>query len=117
MDANDLSLPKDAKTPHDDPFSSFCDDDMSSLDDTSLPDDKSVPSKECIAIEELIQNHVATSSTHKDGPSDYVCFTTTQKSVTSLMLLLDLMECPDYAFKEIMMWAHTSFEAGFDFNP
>jgi hypothetical protein len=27
------------------------------------------------------------------------------------------MECPDYAFKAIMEWAHKCFEAGFDFNP
>ena len=82
MDANDLSLPEDAKTPDDDRFFSFCDDDMSCLDETSLPDNKSLSSKECIAIEELFQNHVATSSTCKEGPSDYVCFTMTQKSVT-----------------------------------
>jgi hypothetical protein len=49
--------------------------------------------------------------------SEYSSFTTSQQSVTSLMYLLDSMECPDYAFKEIMEWARTCFEAGFDFNP
>ena len=32
-------------------------------------------------------------------------------------VLLDAMECPDYAFKKIMEWARTCFEVGFDFNP
>jgi hypothetical protein len=51
------------------------------------------------------------------GDSDYACFTTSQKCITSLMYLLDDMECPDYAFKCIMDWARNCFEAGFDFNP
>ena len=42
---------------------------------------------------------------------------TDQKCVTSLMYLLDAMECPDYGFKSIMEWARKCFEAGFDFNP
>ena len=50
-------------------------------------------------------------------PSDYASFTMSQKAVASLMLLLDSMQCPDYAFEKIMDWAHTSFQAGFDFNP
>jgi hypothetical protein len=50
-------------------------------------------------------------------PSDYACFTTIQKCVTSLMYLLDEMECPDYAFQSIMEWARNCFEVGFDFNP
>ena len=49
--------------------------------------------------------------------SDYSGFTTSQKCVTSLMYLLDAMECPDYGFKSIMEWARGCFEAGFDFNP
>ena len=115
--ATDVPLLHDAKTHDDDPSLSFFDDDMSCSDDTSLSDDKSLSYEESNVIEELFQNHVATSSTLKEGPSDYVCFTTTQKCVTSLMLLLDLMECPNYAFEEIMKWARTSFESGFDFNP
>jgi hypothetical protein len=42
---------------------------------------------------------------------------TSQQCITSLMYLLDSMECPDYAFKSIMEWARKCFEAGFDFNP
>jgi hypothetical protein len=42
--------------------------------------------------------------------SDYSSFTTSQQCVTSLMYLLDAMECPDYAFKKIMEWARTCFE-------
>ena len=35
-----------------------------------------------------------------------------------LDVLADSMECPDYAFQEIMEWAHKCYyEAGFDFNP
>ena len=49
--------------------------------------------------------------------NDYACFTTSQKCVTSLMYLLDAMECPNYGFKAIMEWACKCFEAGFDFNP
>ena len=48
--------------------------------------------------------------------SDYSSFTTSQQCVTSLMYLLDAMECPNYAFKKIMEWVHTCFEVGFDFN-
>ena len=33
------------------------------------------------------------------------------------MILLDFLECPDYAFEKILNWARTSFVAGFDFNP
>ena len=46
----------------------------------------------------------------------YPSFTTSQKCLTSLMILLDSLECPDYAFKKILRWARTSFVAGFDFN-
>jgi hypothetical protein len=47
------------------------------------------------------------------GECHYTSFTTTQKCVTSLMYLLDEMECPDYAFQHIMEWARKCFEAGF----
>ena len=93
----------DAKTHDDDPSLSFFDDDMSCSDKTFLSDDKSLSYEESNVIEELFQSHVATSSTLKEGPSDYVCFTTTQKCVTSLMLLLDSMECPDYASEEMLL--------------
>jgi hypothetical protein len=56
-------------------------------------------------------------TTESLAESDYSCFTTGQKCVTSLMYLLDAMECPDYGFQTIMEWARKSFEAGFDFNP
>ena len=55
-------------------------------------------------------------TTESLAESDYSCFTTGQKCVTSLMYLLDAMECPDYGFRTIMDWARKSFEAGFDSN-
>jgi hypothetical protein len=56
-------------------------------------------------------------TTKKTGESCYSSFNTSQKCVTSLIFLLDSMECPDYAFRAIMDWAHESYAAGFDFNP
>ena len=41
--------------------------------------------------------------------NDYACFTTSQKCITSLMYLLDEMECPDYAFQWILDWAHNGY--------
>jgi hypothetical protein len=35
----------------------------------------------------------------------YSSFTTIQKCVASLMLLMDSLECPDYAFEQILNWA------------
>jgi hypothetical protein len=49
--------------------------------------------------------------------SGFTSFTMAQKCLTSLMILLDSLECPDYAFEKILNWARTSFVAGFDFNP
>ena len=84
--ATDVPLLHDAKTHDDDPSLSFFDDNMSCLDETFLSDDKSLSYEESNVIEELFQNHVTTSSTLKECPSDYICFTTTQKCFTSLML-------------------------------
>ena len=56
----------------------------------------------------------------KEAPrteTHFTSFTTSQKCVTSLMILLDSLNCPDYAFEKILNWARTSFVAGFDFNP
>ena len=89
-------------------------------DDLSLSDDNSTSSLEGPnVLEDIIQNHDAIMSSipPNEGPSDYVSFTLAQKAVTSLMLLLDSMQCPDYAFEKVMEWARTSFQAGFDFNP
>ena len=55
-------------------------------------------------------NHLSKVITHVLPQASKQC-------VTSLMYLLDEMECPDYGFKVIMDWARTCFEAGFDFNP
>ncbi|MCK7580954.1 MAG: hypothetical protein MZV65_38640 [Chromatiales bacterium] len=67
--------------------------------------------------EESFGDNVAPDTTESPVESDYSCFTTSQQCITSLMYLLDSMECPDYAFKSIMEWARKCFEAGFDFNP
>ena len=84
----------------------------------SLPDDNSNPSEdELLGSEEAFGNSGFDDTTESPVESDYSCFTTSQLCVTSLMYLLDLMECPDYGFKMIMEWARKSFEAGFDFNP
>ena len=56
-------------------------------------------------------------TTKTTGESSYSSFSTSQKCVTSLIFLLDSMECPDSAFRAIMDWVHESFAAGFDFNP
>ena len=56
-------------------------------------------------------------TTNQNSESCYSSFSTSQKCVTSLIYLLDSMECPDYAFRAIMEWAHDSYAAGFDFNP
>jgi hypothetical protein len=82
-----------------------------------LTDDNSVASEESFSSEESFGNNVFANTTESPVESDYSCFTTSQKCVTSLMYLLDEMECPDYAFQSIMEWARKCFEAGFDFNP
>ena len=112
-----------AHTPHknDDPSLQFDDVFISSNnDDVSFSDDNSISSLEAPnGNEDIILNHdaIISSIALNDGPSDYASFTPSQKAVTSLMLLLDSMQCPDYAFEKIMEWARTSFQAGFDFNP
>ena len=57
------------------------------------------------------------NTTKTTGESCYSSFTTSQRFVTSLIFLLDSMECPDYAFRAILDWAQESFASGFDFNP
>jgi hypothetical protein len=47
----------------------------------------------------------------------HALLSTSQQCIMSLMYLLDSMECPDYAFQEIMRWARKCCEAGFDFDP
>ena len=68
-----------------------------------LPDDDSVASsEECFGSEESFgSNNVFADNSAESLPveSDYSCFTTSQQCVTSLMYLLDAMECPDYGFK------------------
>jgi hypothetical protein len=69
-----------------------------------------------MSSEESFGNNVFVDITESPVESDYSCFTTSQQCVTSLMYLLDAMECPDYGVKAIMEWARKCFEAGFDFN-
>ena len=69
------------------------------------------------AVDSFSENKFVDTTKAPAGDSDYACFTTSQKCITSLMYLLDDMECPDYAFQCIMDWARNCFEAGFDFNP
>jgi hypothetical protein len=83
----------------------------------SLPDDSSVASEESFCSDASFGNNGFADTTELPVESDYSCFTTSQQCITSLIYLLDAMECPDYGFKTIMEWACKSFEAGFDFNP
>jgi hypothetical protein len=69
------------------------------------------------AVDSFSDNKFVDTTKAPAGDSDYACFTTSQKCITSLMYLLDDMECPDYAFQCIMDWARNCFEACFDFNP
>ena len=70
------------------------------------------------AVDSFSENKFVDTTKAPADDSDYACFTTSQKCITSLMYdLLDDMECPDYAFQCIMDWARNCFEAGFDFNP
>jgi hypothetical protein len=70
------------------------------------------------AVDSFSKNKFVDTTKAPAGNSDYACFTTTsQKCITSLIYLLDDMECPDNAFKCIMDWARNCSEAGFDFNP
>jgi hypothetical protein len=81
-------------------------------------DVNSVASYESVgAVDSFSENEFVDTTKAPASNSDYACFTTSQKCITSLMYLIDDMECPDYAFKCIMDWAHNCFEAGFDFNP
>jgi len=84
-------------------------------DDESLSEDNdtdnSVASEESNSFEESFGNNVFADTPEAPVESDYSCFTTSQQCVTSLMYLLDAMECPDYAFKAIMEWACKCFEA------
>ena len=69
---------------------------------SSLLDDDSIASEESFGSAESIGNYGCADTQESPVESDYSCFTTAQKCVTSLMYLLDDMECPDYAFKAIM---------------
>jgi hypothetical protein len=92
------------------------DDDLFQID--LQADVNSVASYESVGVvDSFSENKFVDTTEAPAGDSDYACFTTSQKCITSSMYLLDEMECPDYAFKCIMDWAHNCFEAGFDFHP
>jgi hypothetical protein len=81
-------------------------------------DVNSVASHESVgAVDSFSKNKFVDTAEAPAGNSDFACFTTSQKCMTSLMYLFDDLECPDFAFKCIMDWARNCFEAGFDFNP
>jgi hypothetical protein len=88
-------------------------------DDDSLLCDKEPLVDDNVAYNVFEQFHEAEALFTNEAPcaSGYTSFTTSQKCVISLMLLLDSLECPDYAFEEILNWAQNSYVAGFDFNP
>ena len=95
-------------------------------DSVSLsPDDDSILSADESVVDDNAAYNVFDNFHEEDSffttecppTSGYTSYTTSQKCVTSLMLLLDSLECPDYAFEEILNWARTSYVAGFDFNP
>ena len=80
-------------------------------------DDQSISSHGSVVVNSCCDTSFDGTTKIPTDENDYACFTTSQKCVTSLMYLLDDMECPDYAFQSIMEWARNCFEAGFDFNP
>ena len=97
--------------------SSFSDDDNADQS-VSLENDDYITSNESQNdAPESLGDTFFVDDTEPPVESGYSCFTTSQKCVTSLMYLLDAMECPDYGFKSILEWARGCFEAGFDFNP
>ena len=97
--------------------SSFSDDDDTD-ESVSLENDNFISVEESPNdAQESFGDTFFVDTTESPVESGYSCFTTSQKCVTSLMYLLDAMECPDYGFKSIMEWARKCFEAGFDFNP
>jgi hypothetical protein len=62
-------------------------------------DVNSVASNGAVAAVDSFSEHKFVDTTKAPaGDSDYACFTTSQKCITSLMYLLYDMECPDYAF-------------------
>jgi hypothetical protein len=114
---NTHSVKDDASMKEDD--ISWSDHDSAHHSELLMEEIASVSSEESFDSESLFggNNVFAEDITESPVESDYSCFTTNQKCVTSLMYLLDAMGCPDYGFKEIMEWARKCFEAGFDFNP
>jgi hypothetical protein len=80
-------------------------------------DDQSISSHGSVVVNSCRDTSFDGTTKIPTVENDYACFTTSQKCVTSLMHLLDDMECPDYAFQSIMEWARNCFEAGFNFNP
>jgi hypothetical protein len=83
----------------------------------SITSDNFIGADESFVYEDFVENNDFADTTEVPVESDYACFTINQQCITSLMYLLDSMECPDYAFQEIMEWARKCYEAGFDFNP
>jgi hypothetical protein len=62
-------------------------------------DVNSVASYESVgAVDSFSGNKCVDTTKAPAGNSDYACFTTSQKCITSLINSLDDMECPDYAF-------------------
>jgi hypothetical protein len=57
------------------------------------------------AVDSFSENKFVNTTKAPAGDSDYACFTISKKCITSLMYLLDDIECPDYAFQCIMDWA------------
>ena len=86
-----------------------------SAESKSLTSDNSIAFEEFFGSDEFIDNFADTIESPAE--SEYSSFTISQQCVTSLMYLLDAMECPDYGFQAIMEWACQCFVSGFDFNP
>jgi hypothetical protein len=63
-----------------------------------LTDDNAVASEDFFCSKELFGNNGFADTTESPLESDYSCFTTSKQCVTSLMYLLDAMECSDYGF-------------------
>jgi hypothetical protein len=99
------SVPVMKHAMNDDNLSSPSDDDSLLSDEEPLIDDN-------VSYNVFEQFHVAGASFTNEAPcvNGYSSFTTSQKCVISLILLLDSLECPDYAFKEIFLnWARNRF--------
>ena len=52
-----------------------------------------------------------------DHPLKLPIYSVEQKSMASLMQLLDSRNCPDYALPKIIDWANHAYKSGFNFHP